>query len=372
MTMLRRRTRIRFGLGCLGLAVAALLATSPAQAQVLYGSVVGNVKDGSGAAMPGATVTITNNETNQSRETVTNATGSYDFTIVQTGNYTVKVSQQGFKTLTRNNVQVTLNAVTRVDMVASVGDVSESVVVTAETALLKTDRAEVSSELTTRPLQELPVTLGRNYQSLFRTLPGITPPENAHSIPSNPSRSLVFNVNGASRSSNNTRIDGASTTNIWLPHVTAYVPALESIETVNVVTNSFDAEQGLAGGAAINVQIRSGSNVFHGSAFEFHNNQHLNARNFFLPKKADGSLQDRGKVVYNQYGGTIGGPLKKDKLFFFASYEGTKDRQYAERTNLTVPSMPIRTGDFRNTGVTIYDPFDAAGNLIPNQANRQP
>jgi hypothetical protein len=365
--------RRRWTLGILGLALLlALVVPQVSHAQVLYGSIVGNVKDSSGAVLPGATVTITNAQTNQSRETVTNATGGYDFTAVQTGTYTVKVSQTGFKSTARSNVAVTLNAVTRVDLVAAVGEMTENVVVTAESTALKTDRAEVSAELTSKPLQELPVTLGRNYQNLFRTLPGFTPPENAHSIPSNPSRSLVFNVNGSSRSSNNTRIDGASTTNIWLPHVTAYVPALESIETVNVVTNSFDAEQGLAGGAAINVQIRSGSNTFHGSAFEFHNNQHLNARNFFLPKKADGSLQDRGKVVYNQYGGTIGGPLKKDKLFFFASYEGTKDRQYAERPNLTVPSMAIRTGDFRATGAVIYDPFDANGNFIPNQANRQP
>ena len=369
MDLVRRRWTFAFA--CLAL-LAALLVPQASQAQVLYGSLVGNVKDTSGATMPGATVTITNNDTKLTRETVTNSTGGYDFATVPTGSYTVKLTQQGFKSITRNNVLVTLNGVTRVDLVASVGAVSESVEVTAETTLLKTDRAEVSAELTAKPLQELPVTLGRNYQNLFRTLPGFTPPENAHSIPSNPSRSLVFNVNGSSRSSNNTRIDGASTTNIWLPHVTAYVPALESIETVNVVTNSFDAEQGLAGGAAINVQIRSGTNAFHGSAFEFHNDQHLNARNFFLPRKADGSLQDKGKVVYNQYGGTIGGPLKKDKLFFFASYEGTKDRRYAERPNLTVPTMAIRTGDFRNTGVTIYDPFDANGNLVPNQANRQP
>jgi carboxypeptidase family protein/TonB-dependent receptor-like protein len=362
-----------FLFGCLALALlATLLPPRRALAQVLYGSIVGNVTDSSGAPIPGATVTIINNETNQSREAVTSTSGSYDFTTLQTGTYTVKLSQPGFKTLTRSDVAVRLNNVTRLDLVASVGEVSETVVVTAEPALLKTDRAEISAELTTRPLQDLPVTLGRNYQSLFRTLPGITPPENAHSIPSNPSRSLVFNVNGASRSSNNTRIDGASTTNIWLPHVTAYVPALESIETVNVVTNSFDAEQGLAGGAAINVQIRSGSNELHGSAFEYHNNQHMNARNFFLPRKADGSLQDKGKVVYNQYGGTLGGPLRKDKLFFFISYEGTKDRRYAERSNLTVPGAAIRTGDFRSTGVTIYDPFDASGNLVANPADRKP
>lgn len=366
-------TRPRFAFGCLGLALlSALLMPQTSQAQVLYGSMVGNVKDASGAAIPGAAVTITNNETNQSRETVTDGIGRYDFATVQTGTYTVKVSQPGFKSVTRKNVVVTLNSVARVDLVASVGEVTETVVVTAEAALLKTDRAEVSSELTSRPLQNLPVPLGRNYQNLFKVLPGITPPENAHSIPTNPSRSMVFNVNGASRSSNNTRIDGASATNVWLPHITAYVPALESIETVNVVTNSFDAEQGLAGGAAINVQIRSGSNEFHGSAFEYHNNQHLNARNFFLPRKPDGTLQDKGKVVYNQYGGTFGGPVKKDKLFFFASYEGTKDRRYAERANRTVPSPAIRTGDFRNTGVTIYDPFDANGNLVANPADRRP
>jgi hypothetical protein len=366
-------TTHRLAFVCAGLGLlAALLMPATSQAQVLYGSIVGNVRDASGGAIPGATVTITNKETNQSRLTLTDGTGRYDFATVQTGTYTVKVSQPGFKSLTQNDVVVTLNAVTRIDLVARVGEVTESILVTAESSLLKTDRAEVSAELTSRPLQNLPVPLGRNYQNLFRILPGITPPENAHSIPSNPSRSLVFNVNGASRSSNNTRIDGASATNVWLPHVTAYVPALESIETVNVVTNSFDAEQGLAGGAAINVQIRSGSNDLHGSAFEYHNDQHLNARNFFLPRKDDGTLLDKGKVVYNQYGGTLGGPIKKEKLFFFLSYEGTKDRRYADRTNLTVPSPAIRTGDFRNTGATIYDPFDANGNLVANPADRQP
>jgi len=358
-----------------GWALAALLVLGIAQtgrAQVLYGSIVGNVKDASGAAIPGATVTITNNETNQSREILTDEVGSYDFPTVQTGTYNIKVSKSGFKTTTKSDVVVTLNTVTRVDLSPEVGQVTETIVVTGEAAALKTDRAEVSAELTSKPLQNLPVPLGRNYQNLFKTLPGITPPEGAHSIPSNPSRSLVFNVNGASRSSNNTRIDGASATNVWLPHVTAYVPALESIETVNVVTNSFDAEQGLAGGAAINVQIRSGSNSFHGSAFEYHNNQHLNARNFFLPRNTDGTLRNRGKVAYNQYGGTFGGPILKDKLFFFTSYEGTKDRRNAERSNLTVPTAAIRTGDFRGIpGVNIYDPFDAQGNVVTNQANRQ-
>lgn len=357
---------------CIGtpLSMLMLAATLTAQAQVLYGSLTGNIADTQGAVVSGATVTVTHKETGQTREGVTDSNGGYDFPTVPAGTYTVRVTKTGFKTVTKENVIVTLNTVTRADVAVEVGQVTETVIVTAETAQLKTDRADVSAELTSKPLQDLPVTLGRNYQNLFRTLPGITPPENAHSIPSNPSRSLVFNANGASYSSNNTRIDGASATNIWLPHVTAYVPALESIETVNVVTNSFDAEQGLAGGAAVNVQIKSGTNQFRGSAFEYHNNQHLNARNFFLPLLPNGELRNKGKVVYNQYGGTFGGPLLKDKLFFFSSYEATKDRRNAERSNLTVPGAQIRTGDFRSVGVNIYDPFDANGNVIPNAADR--
>jgi hypothetical protein len=153
-------------------------------------------------------------------------------------------------------------------------------------------------------------------------LPGFTPPAEAHSVPSNPSRALVFNVNGASRSSNNIRIDGVSTTNIWLPHVAAYVPALESLETVNVVTSSFDAEQGLAGGSAINVQIKSGTNQLRGSAFEYHTNENLRTQNYFAPPGTP-----KGKWRYNQYGATLGGPIVRNRLFYFASYEGRAGRR---------------------------------------------
>ncbi|MGE0131812.1 MAG: TonB-dependent receptor [Blastocatellales bacterium] len=347
-------------------ALMALFLTRIAAAQVLYGSVVGSVTDSTGAAVSGATVTITHKETGQAREITTDGRGKYEFPTVQAGAYTIRVSRTGFKTTSKDNVVVTLNNFSRADLVMQVGEVTETVVITAESAQLKSDRAEVSAELTSRPLRDLPVPLGRNYQNLFKTLPGFTPPADAHSIPSNPSRSLVFNVNGASRSSNNTRIDGASSTNLWLPHVTAYVPALESIETVNVVSNSFDAEQGLAGGAAINVQIKSGTNEFHGSAFEYHNNQHLNAKNFFFPAN-----QKLGKVVYNQFGGTLGGPIIKNKLFFFASYENTLDRRNAERSRLDVPTALMRTGDLRAAPQPVYDPFDANGAVITDPSKRQ-
>jgi TonB dependent receptor len=243
-----------------------------------------------------------------------------------------------------------------------IGALAETVNVEASAQLLQTDRAEVRAELNSKELTDLPVPVGRNYQNLFKTIPGFTPPEVAHSIPSNPSRSLVFNVNGASRSSNNTRIDGVSTTNIWLPHVAAYVPALESLETVNVVTNSFDAEQGLAGGSAINVQIKSGTNQLRGSAFEFYNNEQMRDHGYFAPPGTP-----KGDWSYHQFGGTLGGPVVRNKLFYFGSYESTRDKQQTTRT-ISVPTEALRRGDLSASINPIYDPF--TGN--PNGSGRTP
>ena len=348
--------------------LVSLVVPPAVDAQVLYGSMVGNVTDSTGGAVPGAIVGITHGQTQTKREATTDQNGGYRFQTIQPGTYTVVVALSGFTTFNRS-VDVTPNNLTRVDVALQVGQLSETVTVETSAAVLQTDRAEVRSELTARELQDLPVPIGRNYQNLFKVLPGFTPPENAHSVPSNPSRALVFNVNGASRSSNNTRIDGVSTTNVWLPHVVAYVPALESIETVNVVSNSFDAEQGLAGGAAISVQIKSGTNNFRGSAFEYHTNEALRANNYFAPPGTT-----KGTWRYNQYGGTMGGPIKRNKLFFFASFEGTRDRQNVSETH-TVPTAALRRGDLSASANPIYDPMTGnangtgrtafPGNIIP-------
>jgi hypothetical protein len=348
----------------LGWSAVALVvaAPAPAHAQVLYGSIVGNVKDESGAGVPGATVAITHQGRNLTRETVTDDTGSYTFSTVPTGPYTVRVTLDGFRTFEREQVPVTLNSVARVDATLEVGALAETVMVAADTPLLQTDRAEVRAEINETELENLPVPLGRNYQQLFKYLPGFTPPSDAHSVPSNPSRALVFNANGASRSSNNTRIDGVSTTNIWLPHVAAYVPALESLETVNVVSNSFDAEQGLAGGSAINVQIKSGTNQLSGSAFEYHHNENLRSRDYFAPPGTD-----KGDFSYNQFGGTLGGPFVRNKLFFFGSYESTLDRQSVTSIR-DVPTDALRRGDLSASPTPIYDPL--TGN--PDGSGRTP
>jgi Carboxypeptidase regulatory-like domain/TonB dependent receptor-like, beta-barrel len=326
-------------------------AALPLGAQVLYGSLVGNVSDSTGAAIPGATVTVTNTGTGVTHDATSDAIGAYRFPTLQPGTYTVTVKLEGFRTFSRADVPVTLNSIARVDASLQLGQLSETVSVSGESPILQTDRAEVRSELKARELENLPVAVNRNYQYLFRVLPGFTPPAEAHSVPSNPSRALVFNVNGASRSSNNIRIDGVSTTNIWLPHVAAYVPALESLETVNIVTNSFDAEQGLAGGSAINAQIKSGTNNVHGSMFEYHTNETLRTQNYFAPAGTP-----KGKWRFNQYGGTLGGPVLRNKLFFFASYEGTRDHQTLNRT-VSVPTEAVRRGDLRASTTPIYDPL---------------
>jgi hypothetical protein len=343
-------------------ALVTFLAGSPADAQVLYGSIVGNVTDSTGAAVPGATVTIEQAETKLTRELVADAAGAYHFTAVPSGTYSVTVTMSGFRSFSRKDVPVTLNSVARVDAKLEIGQLAETVTISAESPILQTDRAEVRAELKTRELTELPVPIGRNYQQLFKTLPGFTPPADAHSIPSNPSRALVFNVNGASDSSNNTRIDGVSTTNIWLPHVAAYVPALESLETVNVVTNSFDAEQGLAGGSAINVQIKSGTNQLRGSGFEYYTNEQMRELNYFAPPGAT-----KGDWAYHQFGATLGGPVVRNKLFYFGSYEATRDKQNATRT-ISVPTEALRRGDLSAASTPIYDPATGTGNGVGRTA----
>lgn len=354
---------------CLPCAALWMIGNERAAAQTLYGELVGNVRDASDAAVAGATVTITNANTNQSRQTLTNEVGGYSFPTTEAGIYTLRVSKEGFSTVSEANVAVSINNVVRVNVVLKVGAITETINVSAEAAVLQTDRSEVRVEITSASYENLPVTVGRNYQQLLRTVPGFRPPSNAHSVPSNPARALTFNVNGASYSINNTRIDGAANNAPWLPHVSAFVPTLEAIDTVNVVTNSFDAEQGLAGGAAINVQIKSGTNERHGSLFSFHTDNHLKAKPFFLPVG-----QDKPKLVDNEFGGATGGPIKRNKLFYFLSYEGSLHRELATQFG-TVPTAAIKSGNMTDSPRPIYDPTtgDASGsNRTPFPGNVVP
>jgi hypothetical protein len=339
----------------LGVAVAIFMVPQNATAQVLYGSALGDVKDATGAALPGATVVITNNGTGLTRQAVADAAGHFNFTDLPAGVYSLKVSQQGFRNFEQTAVTVNINSVTRVDVTLEVGTMGDTITVRAESAKLQTDTAEVHQSVVAAELTNLPVPLGRNYQQVYRMLPGFAPPANSHSIPTNPARSLEFTVNGTSDDQNNTRIDGVSTAHIQLPHVASYVPTLESIEEVNIVTSSMDAEQGLAGGAAINVQTKSGTNVLRGSAFEYFTNEHLKA----WPMRFDDAALNTGdkpEASYHQFGGTVGGPIKQSKAFYFVSYESTRDHRAVDNT-VTVPLPAMLRGDLSLSPTPIYDPL---------------
>jgi Carboxypeptidase regulatory-like domain/TonB dependent receptor len=327
-----------------------VLFFATADAQVLYGTLIGRVEDQTGAVLAGAKVTVTNKATGQERDALTNADGAYAFRDLQAGVYELKITQTGFKSYSRSGVNVSLNSIVREDVRMEIGATNESVTITTEAPILQTDRADVSSQLDKAQITNLPIGAGRNFQQLYKLIPGAAPPADAHSDAGNPQRSLVTNFNGVSHSNNNTRLDGATVSYPWLPHIVAYVPPQDAVETVNIVTNSFDAEQGMAGGAAVNVQIKSGTNQFHGSAHEFHTNSRLKARPYFYDQP--GALP---KNIFNQLGGTFGGPIIENKLFFFGSWERTVRRQNFSAFR-TVPTMALRQGDFRGTGALIYDP----------------
>jgi hypothetical protein len=217
-------------------------------------------------------------------------------------------------------------------------------------------------------VNDLPLagSVGRNYQSLMGLVPGAVLQGEQNSAAGSPQRSISFNVNGVSRLQNNTRIDGAGVTYPWLPTNTAYVPPAESIQMVNIVTNSFDAEQGLAGGAAINVIIKSGTNDFHGTGWVYDTNSTLRTRNFFQ------TTPQNPKDILVQYGYAVGGPIIKNKLFFFTDLERTTRRNTSRTNTINVAPASIRPNasgavNFSGTGTTIYDP---ASN--PNPALRTP
>jgi len=362
--------------GCTVALITAMLALGlaslPAHGQVLSGSLVVDVRDQSGAGIPGADVTITQTETNWTRSGTTNETGTASFSTVPLGTFSVRVTLSGFKESVTTDVRVAQDDITRLRTALAIGELSETLTVSASPAVLQTERADVRTEISSTQLENLPVPLGRNYQNLFVMVPGISPPENMHSVAVNPARGLGFNSNGTTRNANAIRIEGAISNNLWLPHVAAYVPALEAIETVSVVTSTFDADLGLSGGMSANVVIKSGTNQFRGSAFDYFYNEKMKSRPYFLPP-------DQSKPVarQSQFGGTLGGPIARDKLFFFGSYEATYDRQNAQRFG-TVPTAAMRRGDFSASTNPIYDPLTGAangsgrtafpGNVIP--ANR--
>ena len=333
-----------------------LAAPQKVQAQLLQGSITGNVADSSGAAIPGAKVEAKEQQTNFTRDTTTNASGVYNLPTMPPGTYTLTVTAQSFQTVTVTGVLVSPEEVTRRDVALSLGQVNQTVAVQAEAVALQSDRADVRDDLNSNLLLNAPVPIGRNYQSLFITLPGVSPPTNANSFTANAQRGLTFSVGGGLTGYNSIRVDGTGTFDMTANAEAQYTPALEAIANVSISGNSFDAEQS-AGGGAINITVKSGTNGVHGVLFEDHTDQHIEA----YPWAANRSLPNP-RYINNQYGGTIGGPIKKDKWFYFLSYEGTGLIATAPFL-AEVPTAQMRTGNLSADPGVIYNPFsgDLAG-----------
>src|SRR2546425_5345264 len=364
------------------------------RSQVLYGSMTGIVTDPKGAAVPGAKVEVTNMATSETRSVTSDERGGYTFNDLQAGTYRLTVSLASFKTLLKDDIRIETNKVLRFEAQLEVGEVKETVVVTAgPEATLQTDRGDVNVTQSARQINDLPLfgSVGRNYQSLIYLIPGTTrgaagffingSGTEDNSAAGNPQRSMSFNVNGVSRLQNNTRIDGSSVIYPWLPTHTGYLPPAEAIQEVNIVTNAFDAEQGLAGGAAINVSIKTGGNDYHGVGWGYDTNSRFKSRTFFQPT-------NQAKIPKNilaQFGYAFSGPIilprfgeggkkiwsGKNKLFFFTDLERTTQRNAAGATATVAPASlrPDANGNvnFTGTGITVYDP---ASN--PNPALRTP
>ena len=349
------------------LVVLALCATAtPVIAQILYGSVVGVVKDPQGGTVPGATVSIINKDTNLTKETTTDADGSFTVNNVAAGPYDVKVSLQGFRESVRKDVPVSIGQIARVTVTLEVGSVSETVTVVSDTQLLQTDKADVHTELKSAEIVAMPLNRFRNYQALMNLVPGTTPMAFGNAETDTPARSLATNVNGQVNTNNTTRTDGATNMNIWLPNHNMYISPAETVDTVNISTSSFDAEQGNAGGAAVTVITKSGTNIFKGSGFEFYNSDKLNATPRYF---SAGNTPPKLPLKSNTYGGTLGGPIARNKVFFFGSFEGFR-RSLSTFQNFSVPDAKLRAGDFsgavNNNGSIqqIYDPLSGTSNGV--------
>jgi hypothetical protein len=322
-------------------------------AQVLYGTIVGSVADSTGAVIPDAEVIATQLETNDSRKVISNGSGGYTLSTVPAGTYRITVSKAGFTNYTADQVEVRLNSVVRIDASLHTGSDTQTIVVTADLPELQSDRADVSHSVTAQSLEELPQPT-RSYQGLVSLVPGVAPPSTNSGGTNNPLRSFSIQANGTSASGTNVRVDGVSATNPWVQFYSTAVPSTDAIQTVSVVTGSADADQGLVNGAAINVQIKSGTNSLHGSLYLYHIDNLLKARPYFLP-----TTSRLPKLIDNNAGGTIGGPIIKNRLFFFGSYEG--DFLHQGNINIaTVPTAAIRVGDMSGSANAIYDP--ATGN----------
>jgi hypothetical protein len=352
-------------LGLAFLAAIVLLALTPpaGRSQNVYGTIAGTVTDTSGAAVANATVMLTNLDTAQKRSIETDSSGNYTFVNILPGRYKLEGEKTGFKKFVREPIVVQIESGLRVDVSLQVGAQTEIVEVTGEAPFLQPETTSLGQVIEQRQITEMPLN-GRNPLALVGLVPGVVPqgtPSAGNSsggnpVGANPFALGDFQVGGGMAGQSQILIDGVPTNGAYLNVVTV-IPTQDAIEEFKVQTNNLGPEYGRFAGGVINLSTRSGTNSFHGSAYEFLRNQKLNANGFF----DNASGLSRPPFTQNQFGANVGGPAIKDKLFFFSSYEGFRQRKGAVFLGY-VPTQAERGGDFSVQGST--NTKDPAGNPV--------
>lgn len=343
----------------LGLLLAFLLLAMPSlEAQTFYGSVLGNVKDVSGAIVVGSAVTLTNVGTNVSLTAKTDSNGDYRFLSLYPGNYRLDISRPGFKHFTHDSITVNVQSAVRVDAELVPGDETQVVTVTAPSTLLNTTDGSVGQVIQGRAVEQLPLN-GRNVFNLLELVPGVIAQGGAAGNPTgnqqnggytNPNGWGNYQIGGGNAGQSATLVDGASV-NITYLNATAFIPTQDAVQEFRVATNAPSPEFGRFSGGVVNFITKSGTNGFHGTAYEYLRNKVLNANTFLN----DSVGLPKAQFTQNQFGVNVAGPIVKDRAFFYAGWE-----EFALRNGIatkdTVPTAAEKSGDFRATGATIYDP----------------
>ena len=315
--------------------------------QAVNANLVGTVTDPTKAAIPGATVTITETKSGATKSTQTNESGNFDFEALQPGTYDIVAGQNGFKQAKIENRVLLVNTTMRVDLTLEVGSATESITISSTPEALKTDRADVGIDISSQQAEDLPLTTNRNVQGLLALVPGATKPHLTHSSFFNAQASLSTEVNGQSRLANNTVIEGIDD-NERSGLLQVLIPPSEAIQSVSVATSNYQTEFGRVGGAVTDIILKSGTNEFHGAAYEFNRVSALAAKTYFQTGPNPVS-------TYNYYGANIGGPIIRNKLFIFGDYLRVADHQ-GQFNTITVPTAAFRNGDLSAGGFNIYDP----------------
>ncbi len=335
--------------------LTTLLLCSGAMSAQTTATLSGTTLDRSGAAVPGATITVVSQETQLTREAMSDNSGTYNVPLLPPGVYSIRVEKTGFKPIQQANVRLEVNQTARLDFNLDIGAVSEVIEVTAAPPLLDSDTSAIGQVIENRQVQELPLN-GRNFVQLAILGPGVngvgyssagTIMSGARPDDSRPGSELFSN--GNREGANNFLLDGVDNNDRLTLSITLR-PSVEGVQEFKIQTSMFSAEQGRSPGATVNVVSKSGTNLFHGSAYNFLRNATLDARQYFAP-----AGQDKPAFKQNQFGGSFGGPAIKNKLFFFGNYEGYR-RRLEEASVRTVPLAAVRTGDFSAVR-DIYDPF---------------